>query len=701
MLAEKVRRFLENRNEYENPRFNEASTRAQFINPLFRALGWDIYNDKNLSEQYKEVELEPSQEVDGHKTNPDYGFRIDGIVKFYVEAKKPAIRIHDHIESALQIRRYSWSAELPLGILTDFAEFAVYDCRTPPDPATDRAESQRILYFTVETLEKQWGDLWNLFSYEAVRKGSLERYAAEGTEEHEFPTPGKVFLADMERWRRRLARDIFSRNSQLSSRSLSYVVQATLDRIVFLRICEDRGTESLDALLAAADSQTVYNELIRMFVTADEKYNSGLFHFSEERGRSEPPDLLSLKIHIGNDVLRDVILHLYPPISQISFATIRIEILGQVYEQFLSRVITISQGKVSIDLKPEVAKAGGVVYTPAWVTKLMATETMKLALKDVPLLQALGSCVNRPLSVVDPACGSGSFLIAVYDFLLHWFLDKYRQDPSIWGLGRDARIRQLASGEWTLTSQERKRIVTDHIYGVDIDPQAVEVTKLSLLLKILEGESKRSLDQQLSLLHERALPDLDSNIRCGNSLIDYDITSTPRLFELGDTNEYEINPFNWIESFPVAMSNGGFDVIIGNPPYLSYSGRQAVKLPPMVRAYFAQKYAASGWPTAHTLFMERAVRDLSRRIVCFIVPDQVGHLHGYGEARSTVTQNSSLVSVRYMGERVFPGRTTPALIFLADKSYCGDTEAYAKVSLKKYRPIAARNEDKKVFSGLL
>ena len=675
-LAEKIRQFLDNRQDYENPKFKEASVRAQFIDPLFRALGWDVYNDKGISEQYKEVELEPSQDILGKKRNPDYAFRIDGVTKFYVEAKKPAVRLHDHVESALQIRRYSWSAQLPLGILTDFAEFAVYDCRVPPRP-TDHAGSQRIMYLTVEGLEERWGELSDILSFEAVRKGSLEQYAAEVPEEQKSQAVDKVFLADIERWRRELAQDVFLRNPQLSSRSLSYVVQATLDRIVFLRICEDRGTESPELVRVAVDSQSVYRELMQIFKAADDRYNSGLFHFSKERGRPQPPDLLSPKIEIGNSVLRNIILGLYPPISPYAFSTIGIDILGQVYEQFLSRIITTSGGEVRIEVKLEVAKAGGIVYTPAWVTELMVAEALGTALKDVPVLRALGRSNNAPLRVLDPACGSGSFLIKIYDFLLSWFLDKYQQASSTWGHGRDARIHQLASGEWRLTSQERKRIVTDHIYGVDIDPQAVEVTKLSLLLKVLDGETKESLDRQLSLFHERALPDLDNNIRCGNSLVDSDVCRTLPIAELSESEERRINPFDWETEFVEPMACGGFDVVIGNPPYLSYSGRQAVNLTPMIRDYFARKYAASGWPTAHTLFMERAVRDLSRRLVCFIVPDQVGHLHGYSDARAVITRSSSLVSVRYMGEQVFPGRVTPALIFLADRSYAGDTAIYS------------------------
>ena len=125
-----------------------------------------------------------------------------------------------------------------------------------------------------------------------------------------------------------------------------------------------------------------------------------------------------------------------------------------------------------------------------------------------------------PLRVLDPACGSGSFLLGAYQYLLDWYRDGYiADDPQKWAKGAKPRLVQVNAGDWRLTTAERKRILLDHIYGVDIDPQAVEVTKLSLLLKVLEGENEQTIGKQLSLFQERALPDLGHNIQCGNSLI--------------------------------------------------------------------------------------------------------------------------------------------------------------------------------------
>jgi hypothetical protein len=171
------------------------------------------------------------------------------------------------------------------------------------------------------------------------------------------------------------------------------------------------------------------------------------------------------------------------------------------------------------------------------------------------------------LRILDPACGSGSFLINAYQFLLDWHRDWYiAHKPESWTKGRNPVLVQTTSG-WKLTIAERKRILLENIYGVDIDPQAVEVTKLSLLLKVLEGESEQTIQPFLRLFQQRALPDLGDNIKCGNSLIGPDFYSQKELPLLSEDDRLRINVFDWDAEFPEIMKSGGFDTVIGNPPY--------------------------------------------------------------------------------------------------------------------------------------
>ena len=499
----------------------------------------------------------------------------------------------------------------------------------------------------------------------------------------------RALLAEIETWREALARNVALRNPRLSQRELNFAVQRTIDRIIFLRICEDRGIEVYGTLQSLRNGPQTYARLFERFRRADERYNSGLFHFERERGRPEAPDELTPALTIDDKPLKDILGRLYYPQSPYEFSVLPADILGHVYEQFLGKVIRLTGGhRAVVETKPEVRKAGGVYYTPTYIVDYIVRHTVGKLVEDKTPQQvgALTASFQpsrargaRPLAVLDPACGSGSFLLGAYQFLLNWYRDWYvAHEPPSHAAGRSPRLFQHASGEWRLTLAERKRILLSHIYGVDIDPQAVEVTKLSLLLKVLEGETAENLDAGLRLFHERALPDLAANIKCGNSLIGPDLYDHQPLDLFDEDERLRLNVFDWNTEFKDIMaagsspaeSNGGFDAVIGNPPYLSYSGRQAAPLDARLRAYLGTRYPEGSWRTAHGLFVIRAF-ELSRRCVSFIVPGQVGHLDGYAGIRAAVTGRSALAEVKYWGEAVFRGVVSPAMTFVADTTHRG------------------------------
>jgi hypothetical protein len=445
-----------------------------------------VDNTQGYAEAYKDVIHEDAIRIGSATKAPDYCFRIGGTRKFFVEAKTPSVNLKDTPEPACQVRRYAWSAKLPLSVLTDFEEFAVYDCRERPAPS-DKASKGRVKYYRYTDYAEHWDEIAGIFSREAVLKGSFDRYAASEKRKKGTAQVDDAFLAEIEDWRDKLARNIALRNTDLSNRQLNYAVQITIDRIIFLRICEDRGIERYGELMALLNGTDLYPRLMSLFRKADDRYNSGLFHFQREKDRHEGPDELTPELVIDDKPLKEIIRSLYYPDSPYEFSVLPAEILGQVYEQFLGKVIVLTAGHhAKVEDKPEVKKAGGVFYTPSYIVDYIVQQTVGKLLEGatVTMGKRKPPKLDRPLRVLDPACGSGSFLLGAYQLLLDWYLDYYQKnDPKAWAAIKEAPICQTGSLGWKLTTQERKRILLDHIFGVDIDTEAVEVTKLSLLLR--------------------------------------------------------------------------------------------------------------------------------------------------------------------------------------------------------------------------
>jgi hypothetical protein len=605
-IVELIKRFDSHRESYKSGQYNETQVRREFIDPLFTYLGWDVDNKQGYAESYKDVIHEDAIKVGGVTKAPDYCFRVGGTRKFFLEAKKPSVNLKEDASPAFQLRRYAWSAKLPLSILTDFDEFVVYDCRIKP-VKTDKASTARIFYLTYNEFVRRWDEIASVFSREAVLKGSFDKYAESKALKKGTAEVDNAFLKEIEFWRETLAGNLALRNPQLTQRELNFAVQRTIDRLIFLRICEDRGIEDYGRLMALQNGKQVYPRLCQIYHRADERYNSGLFHFRREKDVSEPPDNLTPGLIIDDAVLKGIIKNLYYPDSPYEFSVLPADILGQVYEQFLGKVIRLTPGhRAVIEDKPEVKKAGGVYYTPTYIVDYIVRQTVGKMLDGKTPRQVAGiQGKEPPLRILDPACGSGSFLIGAYQYLLDWHRDWYfKNNPEKWMKGRNPQLCHGPGGDLRLTTAERKRILLTHIYGVDIDPQAVEVTKLSLLLKVLEGENEQTLNSQLQLFHKRALPNLSSNIKCGNSLIGSDYYENQGLFSIDGEERYRLNVFDWNSEFPEIFQkeNSGLDVVIGNPPYV----RQ--ELLGDFKAYFQKRYRTfHGIADLYVYFIEKGV----------------------------------------------------------------------------------------------
>ncbi len=384
-IQELIERFRQNYEAFKSANYNETRARIEFIDPFFRELGWDINNSQGFAEAYKDVIREDAIKVEGSTKAPDYSFRIGGQRKFFLEAKKPAVHIKEDIGPAYQLRRYTWNAGLPVSVLTDFEEFAIYDTTIKPD-IKDRASTARIFYCKYDEYHEHWEYIHSIFAKDSVLKGSFDKFVKDAKRKKGTTPVDKVFLQEMENWRNNLAKSIALRND-IDIHALNYVVQAKVEE------------------------------------------------------------------------------------------------------------------------KPEVKKAGGVYYTPQYIVKYIVENTLGELLKGkTPPMVAGKVKGHSPLRILDPACGSGSFLIFAYQYLLDWHRDWYEKNISEKDAEQARKYSEIIyegpGGHRHLTTKEKKRILLNNIFGVDIDHQAVEVTKLNLSLKVLEGAIDKLVYELYGLTEE-------------------------------------------------------------------------------------------------------------------------------------------------------------------------------------------------------
>jgi len=657
IIADLVARFNSNKEFYTTSKlYKEEEAKVEFINPMMEALGWDVHNKQGLGPNFKEVVFEESLAVGKETKAPDYSFRLGGQLIYYLEAKKPSINIKDDRSPAFQARRYGWSAKIPIVILTDFEEFAVYETTSKPKEH-ERASTNRVLYYSCDEYVEKWDEIYSLFSKEAVLKELFQKFVDDNTSKTKRGTQSidDEFLKDIEKWRLILARNIALRNKDLSISELNLSVQLIIDRIVFFRMAEDRGIERYQTLYKLSESENIYKQLCEVFKKADLKYNSGLFHFNFTPDYSEFVDNITLNLNIDDGVFKEIFADLYYPKSPYEFSVISPEILGNIYENFLGSVIRLTPShQAKIEQKPEVKKAGGVFYTPQYIVDYIVDNTVGELIK--------GKTPNQiaKLKILDPACGSGSFLLRAYQKLLDYHLEYYlnlkKAPKEVYYIGKDNVPR--------LTIREKKRILTNNIYGVDIDVNAVEVTKLSLLLKVLEDENKDVLEAQQKLYQEKVLPNLSSNIKCGNSLIGTDILEQE---ELTHEEILELNPFDWEVEFPHIFANNGFDAVIGNPPYIRIQTMDSTSI-----KYYKNNYSTSskGNYDIYIVFVEKALKLLNGGgVFGYILPHKFFTAKYGMPLRKLISENNNLNRIIHFGDQqVFDSATTyTCLLFLNKK----------------------------------
>lgn len=643
-IVELVKRFKRNEADHLRAAYNETQARTEFITPLLEAFGWDVHNKAGLPLAFREVIEEATVEVGEERLSkkPDYELRLARQRKLFVEAKKPSVHIDRDRAPAFQTRRYGYSASLPISIVTNFHQLAIYDCR--PIPAeTDEPHVARIKLIRYEDYEAHFDELWALLSRDAVYSGDFDRRFEVDATRHGAEQFDDFFLGQVRGWRERLAVDIHANTPGLTAEELTYAVQLFLSRIVFLRICEDREIEKYETL-KNLDAATAFDGLMAILRRADEFYDSGLFELLDDE---------RLGIRISDATLMSIIRELYYPQSPYTFAVVETEVLGEIYEQFLGEVITVEGGKAKIVSKPEVRESGGVVPTPSFIADRIVERTLG------PAIASKSPTALEGFTVADICCGSGIFLLSAYEYLLGHYLNWYVNDGPAKYAGW--QIYEAGADLWRLTFEEKRRVLLLHIRGVDIDENAVEVAQFSLLLKLIEDESEAALNEYVRTHKQPALPSLGDTIRCGNSLVstvEWQATGGVMPAALRE----KVNPFSWAKEFTTEMAAGGFNVIVGNPPYIRIQNMVTYSREEI--AYYQRE--DSPYTTArqdnfdkYALFIERSlslVRPDGR--IGVIVPHKFMSIQAGRALRALLTADDVLEQVVHFGVKQVFGRGT-------------------------------------------
>jgi adenine-specific DNA-methyltransferase len=650
-IQELADRFASNQSDFEPSGYLESQLRMDFVDELFRALGWDVVKKNKLSRLQREVLVEKGDTTG----RPDYSFRVNGEDRFFVETKAPSKGTYKP-EDIFQAKRYGWNTRnVNIAVLTDFKSFRVFDTTVKPDikqPKLGLVFELEFSKFGTQDFDKLW-----LFSKEKVVSGSLDQLSSKDPSAKRLRIPVDVALiCQMTLWREDLAKDVYKNNPEITVRELNDVVQRLLDRLIFIRLLEDRKIIDFKTLKEIADTwkegrhRDIQAQLNLLFKQLNNDFNGEIF-------KDHPCEKLSY----DSPIVAEIIDALYPPKSPYNFAVIGVELLGTIYEQYLGKTIRLTEKRVKVEEKPEVRKAGGVYYTPKWVVSYIVENTVG------NLVEGKSPKQIENIHILDPACGSGSFLIEAVDCLFEYHLKYYESYP------KEAKRGELFPNVVVsydedgnpiprLSIYTKGEILKKNIFGVDLDPQAVEITMMSLYIKILEGE--RALPHNKELL-----PSLSNNIRCGNSLVGFDFLEQKTLVD--DSEKEKANCFDWYSKTGygrIIDKTHGFDVIVGNPPYIRIQTMK--EWAPKEVEYFPTKYktATSGNYDIYVMFVEKAIQLLDNTgLFGFILPNKFFQAE-YGENLRHLISEKRLLReiVNFKDQQVFEQATTYTnLLFLS------------------------------------
>jgi len=636
---------------------SEMDTRRIFILPLFDALGWDTTGNPD----------DVAEEVSGPAGRADYAFRIGGITRFLLEAKAIHVDL-DRPEHAVQAISYAYNRGVPWAVLTDFEGLKVYYAELE----VDRVAHCQVMHLRYDEYLEEFDLLWLLsrpaFQKDALRKHAERRYGAVPRR-----TPvGDHLLAQLVRWREELFKYFWKYNQdrRYTLAQIDEAIQRLLDRLIFIRTCEDRRIEEprLLPLLRAREAGVLKKDLWSLLLDLsrefDATYDSRLFqpHLVDSLACDETP-------------FRTILEGLYFSAGPVryQFDVIPADVLGRVYEQYLGFVAQTAKEVIkqeaaqaalpgfrpapdrTIELvsKKLKRKRHSIYYTPPFVVDYIVEQTLGPVLEERTLDEV------RDLALLDMACGSGSFLITAYERLLRHHAEAQQQP--------------------VLPQEERLEILTRNVYGVDLDAQAVEVAQLNLLLKALEVPGP--------------LPNLNGNVKRGNSLVEGGAEELELYF--GEDWRRVARPLNWKRAFSQVMQRGGFDVIVGNPPY-----QFGEFINPLEKDYYEDRFSlAVTQYDAYWLFYEQCLQKLKDGgYHGYIVPDALLARDEPEVLRTALLNAGRILKIAHVGA-VFKDPAVSGVVVILQKLSSPDDGHIVDVDrvVEGERPVTINRLEQAVF----
>jgi hypothetical protein len=640
-IKQLIEKYSADRKYYLTNKYNETLLRSDFLDPFFELLGWDIKNNAGKSTNEREVILEEALKANAseHSKKPDYTFRLFSERKFFLEAKKPCVAIETNNDTAKQVRRYGFTAKLKISVLSNFEYLIIYGTSVKVDE-TDSYNKALIKKYHYTEYESKFEEIKTLLSKDAVYSGAFDtEWQTIETKLNQYSID-TLFLQQFNEWRKLLGSEIYKHDPKIKEQELNDIVQSYLNRILFLRVCEDRNLEDYQTLLAFANTSD-FKALIKKFEQADKRYNSGLFD-----------QLLKDKVVENiSSTFWTIIKQLYYPESPYSFSVFSSDILGSIYEIFLSEKLTIQNGTVELVKKPENLDRD-IVTTPTFIINDILRNTVLPKCKDKTDKEIL------KLKFADIACGSGAFLLELFQLLNDILIDYYLSADK-------TKLIQTNINTYKLPFKIKRELLLNCVYGIDKDYNAVEAAKFGLLLKLLEDENTSSTNTS-----KPVLPDLSNNIFFGNSLLN------PTQVE--KKNQTEINPFDF--------SKLRFDVIIGNPPYMKSEDMKNIT-PLELPLYKANYTSAYKQFDKYFLFLEQGMNLLNTDgILGYIVPSKFTKVGAGKKLREELSTKGYLHSIVSFGaNQVFADKTTYTCLLILNKTP-QKTFQYAEVkSLKSWK----------------